>query len=60
MTERPKIPYDPQPNHPGSDAKRDVRDLAEAGKLTSPGKRIPLLRTASPSGRVNEPPDQPA
>lgn len=43
MTDRPKIPHDPPHNLDWvADDKRWTRKLSEAGKLTSPGKRIPF------------------
>ncbi len=46
MSERPVIPHDPT-GRPTDEfnrgAKRWIRKLAEAGKLTRPGKRIPIL-----------------
>ena len=47
MADRPKIPYDPYPAAEFREGKRLTRKLSEAGKLTSPGKRIPHY------GRVN-------
>lgn len=47
---RPAIPYEVPNARPGGshhwtgEAKRWTRKLAEAGKLSSPGKRLPLYR----------------
>ena len=52
MADRPKIPHEPWPPYASNTAKRLIRGLSEAGKLTSPGKRIPHY------GRVNDADDK--
>ena len=52
MADRPKIPHDPYCDAEFREGKRLTRKLSEAGKLTSPGKRIPHY------GRVNDADDK--